>query len=109
MSSSELGCVYAALILADDNIDVTSEKISQLLDVANVEYERFWPGLFAKALEGKNILDMISNIGSASGPVVAAPGAAAGAAAEETKEEEKAPEAEEESEDEDMDGFSLFD
>eukprot|EP00043_Microstomoeca_roanoka_P015563 m.155941 g.155941 ORF g.155941 m.155941 type:complete len:109 (+) comp16286_c3_seq8:305-631(+) len=108
MSSSELGCVYASLILADDGIEITAEKISQLLKAADVEFEPFWPGLFAKALAGKDVLDMVSNIGSASGPVVASAPVAASQAQADTKAEEKAPEPEEESE-EDMDGFSLFD
>ncbi|EGD82909.1 60S acidic ribosomal protein P1 [Salpingoeca rosetta] len=107
MSSSELACVYASLILADDGIEITADKIATLIDTANVEVEKYWPSLFAKALEGKDVKDIISNIGSASGPAVAAP-AATGGAAEESKEEEKEPEPEEESDD-DMDGFSLFD
>ena len=109
MSSSELGCVYASLILADDGIEVTAEKITALLKAADVSFEKYWPGLFARALEGKDVKELISNIGSASGPAVAAPAAGSGSgAAEAPKEEEKAPEPEEESDD-DMDGFSLFD
>ena len=109
-SSSELGCVYASLILADDGVEVTDEKIATLLKAAKVEFEPFWPGLFAKALAGKDVMDLVSNVGSAAAGAPAAGGAAAGAAAggapaAEAKKEEP----EEESEDEDMDGFSLFD
>ncbi|XP_065185049.1 uncharacterized protein LOC135815653 [Sycon ciliatum] len=106
-SSSELACVYAALILHDDGVEVTAEKISSLISAAKVEIEPFWAGLFAKALEGRNIGDLVSNIGSASAAPAAAPAASAAPAAAEEKKEEKKPESEDES-DEDM-GFGLFD
>merc|ERR1712140_69144 len=64
MSNSELACVYAALILADDDVTVTGEKIETILKAAGVEVEPYWPGLFAKALESCNIKDLITNVGS---------------------------------------------
>ena len=103
MSNSELACVYAALILADDDVAITGEKILTILKAAKVDVEPYWPGLFAKALEGVNVKDLLSNVGSgvgAAGPATAAPAAAAA-------KEEKREEPEEESDD-DM-GFSLFD
>ncbi|KAL8724246.1 MAG: hypothetical protein Q9181_006915 [Wetmoreana brouardii] len=85
MSNSELATSYAALILADDNIDVT-------------------------ALEGKNVKEMLLNVGSGGGATAAPTGGAGGATteapAEEAKEEKK--EEEKEESDEDM-GFGLFD
>merc|ERR1712176_1350267 len=96
-STSELACVYSALILHDDDVDVTADKIQKICAAAKVSVEPFWPGLFAKALEGRNIGDLISNVGSAA----AAGGDAAAPAAEEKKEEKK-----EESEESDDDmGF----
>ena len=77
MSNSELACVYAALILADDDVAITGEKILTILKAAKVDVEPYWPGLFAKALEGVNVKDLLSNVGSgvgAAGPAAAAPG-----------------------------------
>ena len=107
--NDELACTYAALILTDDDVPVTSEKLATILKAANVEVEPFWPSLFAKALEGVNFRDLITNICSAAVAAPAAGGAApaAGGAAAEEKKEEKKEESEEESDD-DM-GFGLFD
>ncbi|TPR01655.1 40S ribosomal protein S26-B [Aspergillus niger] len=81
MSTAELACSYAALILADDGIEVTADKLQTLLSAAKVpEVEPIWTSIFAKALEGKDIKELLTN----------------------KKEEEK------EESDEDM-GFGLFD
>ncbi|OIW23465.1 ribosomal protein 60S [Coniochaeta ligniaria NRRL 30616] len=93
MSTAELATSYAALILADDGVEITADKINTLIKAANVpDVEPIWASLFAKALEGKDVKDLLSNVGSGGGaPAQAASGgaAAAGGAAEETKEEEK--------------------
>uniref|UniRef100_A0AC35GM30 60S acidic ribosomal protein P1 n=1 Tax=Panagrolaimus sp. PS1159 TaxID=55785 RepID=A0AC35GM30_9BILA len=112
-SHHELAVIYAALILEDEGIAITGEKIQAILTAAGVQVEPFWPSLYAKALEGVNVKDLISNISSGVGSAgAAAPAASSGgttaaaekpAAAPAKKEEKK-----EESEDEDM-GFGLFD
>merc|ERR1712144_203090 len=88
-SVSELACVYSALILYDDDVDITAEKMSKIIAAANVNVEAFWPGLFAKALQGRNIGDLICNVGSATAGGAAAPAAAGGDAAAPAAEEEK--------------------
>ena len=105
MSNQELACTYAALILHDDGIAVTADKISTICAAAGVELETYWPGLFAKLLEKKDIEALITNVGGGAAPAAGAGGAAAGGAA---AEEEKKEESEEEESDDDM-GFSLFD
>ncbi|KAL9705608.1 hypothetical protein quinque_009126 [Culex quinquefasciatus] len=110
LNKAELACVYSALILVDDDVAVTDEKISTILKAANVEIEPYWPGLFAKALEGINVKDLITNIGSGVGsgggaPAAGGAAAAAAPAAAEKKEEKKEEEPEES--DDDM-GFGLF-
>jgi len=112
MSTSELATSYAALILADDSVDITPDKLQTLIKAANVpDVEPIWTTLFAKALEGKDVKDLLLNVGSGGGAAAAAPAGGAAAAggdaggAEEKKEEK---EEEKEESDEDM-GFGLFD
>merc|ERR1712203_546122 len=109
-SNSELACVYAALILADDDVAITAEKINTILKAAKVDVEPFWPGLFAKCCESIDVKELISNVGSGVGSAPAggaAPAAAADAGAAAPAAEAKKEEPEEESDD-DM-GFGLFD
>ena len=73
----EYACTFAALLLHDEGLEITAEKIKKLVDASNNKVEGFWPGLFAKALSGRNIADLLSG-GGAPAP---APAAGAGAAA----------------------------
>ncbi|GLU00882.1 hypothetical protein SLE2022_182190 [Rubroshorea leprosula] len=115
MSIGEAACSYAVMILNEDGIPVTSEKISTLVKAAKVKVEPYWPILFAKLAEKRSIGDLLSNVGAGGGgaPVAAAApaagggGAAPAAAAAAPAAEEKKEEPQEESDD-DM-GFSLFD
>merc|ERR1712061_909781 len=101
--TSELACTYAALILNDDDCEITGDKISAILKAAKVDVEPFWPSLFAGALKDGNVRELITNIGSGvgSGPAAGAGGAAAGGAAEEEAKEEAKKESSSESEDDD--------
>ncbi|WAR16408.1 RLA1-like protein [Mya arenaria] len=42
-STDELACTYAALILADDQVTVTDDKIKTILKAAGVNVEPYWP------------------------------------------------------------------
>ncbi|KAJ1994949.1 hypothetical protein GGI25_001252 [Coemansia spiralis] len=107
MSIAEKAIVYATLILADDNVEVTADKLEAITKAANVAVEPIYFSLFAKAFEGKDVNELLLNVGSSAAAAPAAGGAAAGGAAAAEEKAEKADEPEEES-DEDM-GFGLFD
>jgi len=107
MSNSELACTYAALILADDGLEITADNLLAITKAAKVQVEPFWPALYAKLFAKKDINDLLTSVGSAPAAAAPAAGAAApaagGAAAPAAKKEEPKEES-----DQDM-GFSLFD
>merc|ERR1711965_581497 len=93
----ELCCSYAALMLHDDGLEITAEKLSKVIKASGNEVEPYWPMLFAKALKGQDVGELLSNLAQA-GPAVA--GGPVEEVAEEKKEEKK-----EEAEDVDMGGL----
>merc|ERR1712224_101086 len=98
----ELCCSYAALMLHDDGVEITAERLNKVIKASGNTVEAYWPALFAKALKSANIGDLLQNVVSAGPAVAAGPVADAGAAAEE---EPKKEEKKEEPEDVDMGGL----
>merc|ERR1712166_1017348 len=74
----ELCCTYAALLLHDGGLEITGDKIAKVIKASGNAVEGYWPGLFAKALDGQNIAALLTNV---SGPASAGPAAAATTAA----------------------------
>merc|ERR1739841_404704 len=93
----ELCCSYAALMLHDDGVEITGEKLAKVIKSSGNEVDAYWPTLFAQALAKANVDDLLTNVasaGSGGGPAAAGPAAAAAAeAAPEEKPEEKEEEA----------------
>merc|ERR1712070_233899 len=79
-SKGEQGCSYAAMILKDEDMEITEESMKSLLDAANVEYDSYWPGLFVKALNNQDLDKLICQPSGGGG------GGGDGAAAAEKKE-----------------------
>ncbi|XP_033051280.1 60S acidic ribosomal protein P1-like [Trachypithecus francoisi] len=74
-SISKLACIYSALILHEDEVTATEDKIKGVIKAAGVNVEPFCSGLFAKALANVNIGSLICNVRTG-GPAPPAAGAA---------------------------------
>ncbi|KAF9741513.1 hypothetical protein PMIN06_007303 [Paraphaeosphaeria minitans] len=60
-TKAETAVSYAALILADDGIEITPEKLQTLFKAAKIEdVEPIWTTLFAKALQDKEVKDILT-------------------------------------------------
>ena len=68
MASPELSCVYAALVLNDDNVEISSDKIRTLLDAAGVKVDSFWVEMFAEYFKTHDVSELIkgTNLGGSS-------------------------------------------
>lgn len=102
--SVEASVSYAALVLADAGVEITSDNLLSVTKAAGASVDNVWADVYAKALEGKDLKELLFSFAAAA-PAAAAPAAAAGgeaAPAEEAKEEEA------EESDGDM-GMGLFD
>ena len=77
----ELCCVYAGLLLFDDGMEITADKIEKIIKASGNEVDGYYPEFFAKYLAKADIKSMLS--------VTPAAGAGGEAHAEEHHEEKK--------------------
>jgi large subunit ribosomal protein LP1 len=62
-TNPELATSYAALILADASLNITADKLQTLIKAAGVEdVEPIWTTLFAKALKGKDLRELLTAV-----------------------------------------------
>ena len=66
---------YACLILADDDLSVTSEKIKQILAAANLYVDSYMPSIYEQALSTMSTRQIITmfagGVGAAGAPATA--------------------------------------
>ncbi|KAF6013822.1 hypothetical protein HII13_001070 [Brettanomyces bruxellensis] len=111
MSTEQQALSYAAVILADADLELSSENLLKLTHAAGLDMDSVWGNIYAKALEGQDLKKLLINfnISSAAAAPAAASGAAAGEADAAEEDEEKKEESEEEEEDDVDMGMGLFD
>ncbi|KAL3363808.1 hypothetical protein AABB24_012844 [Solanum stoloniferum] len=63
-SIGELACTYACLILHDDDIPINAERIDTIIKASNLKVESYWPSLFAKLCQKRNVDELIMNVGT---------------------------------------------
>ena len=71
----ELCCVYAGLLLFDDKIEITADKLSKVIAASGNAVEAYYPEFFAKYFKSVDLEKLLQNVGSA--PAGGAPAAAA--------------------------------
>ena len=75
----ELCCVYAGLLLFDDGMEITADKIQKIVKASGNEVDGYYPEFFAKYLSKVDIKSMLT----------VTPAAGAGPAHEEEHHEDK--------------------
>lgn len=85
--NDQLACIYAALILQDENLEVTEANLSSILKASDYKVEPYWPGIYADFLKTQNLKGIIA--GGVSGGSVEGAAAVAGAKEDKKKDESK--------------------
>jgi ribosomal protein L12E/L44/L45/RPP1/RPP2 len=86
----ELACVYAGLLLHDDKIEITAEKLNKVIAASGNTVEAYYPEFFAKYFKSVDLDKLLQNVGSApAGPAASTPAAAAPEAKKEEKKDDK--------------------
>jgi large subunit ribosomal protein LP1 len=69
----ELCCVYAALLLHDDNVEITADKLNKVISASGNTVESYYPEFFEKYFKNANLKTLLENVSSApAGGAVAA-------------------------------------
>jgi large subunit ribosomal protein LP1 len=74
----ELCCVYAALLLHDDNVEITTDKLNKVISASGNTVESYYPEFFEKYFKSVNLKTLLESVSSApAGGAVAATAAPA--------------------------------
>jgi ribosomal protein L12E/L44/L45/RPP1/RPP2 len=57
-NKSEIGCILASFILNENNIEISGEKITSLLDYSGLKYEKFWPSIFTQLIQHYDLSEL---------------------------------------------------
>ncbi|AEA39086.1 hypothetical protein CPARA_3gp428 (nucleomorph) [Cryptomonas paramecium] len=57
-NKSETGCILASLILNENNIDISEEKLREILTHAGIKFEKFWPKIFIYLTKNYNLSEL---------------------------------------------------
>lgn len=105
----ELCCVYAGLLLFDDNVEITADKLNKVVTASGNTVESYYPEFFANWFNNNDVNALLNSIGSAGAVAASAPATSAPAGDDKKggdkgkgKKEEKK---EEPAEEEDAGGF----
>eukprot|EP00010_Vexillifera_abyssalis_P009371 CAMPEP_0201546398 /NCGR_PEP_ID=MMETSP0173_2-20130828/2680_1 /ASSEMBLY_ACC=CAM_ASM_000268 /TAXON_ID=218659 /ORGANISM="Vexillifera sp., Strain DIVA3 564/2" /LENGTH=123 /DNA_ID=CAMNT_0047955041 /DNA_START=73 /DNA_END=444 /DNA_ORIENTATION=+ len=80
MDAEKLACSMAAIILHDEKIAVTEDKILAIVEASGVNLPSIWGKIYARGLEGQDLTGLLLSTASA-GFGGAAAGSSGGAAA----------------------------
>ena len=69
----EMCCVYAGLVLFDDKVEITADKLNKVIAASGNAVESYYPEFFAKYFKSVDLDKLLQNVGSPS----AAPATAA--------------------------------
>jgi len=61
----ELCCVYAGLLLFDDKIEITADKLNKVISASGNSVEAYYPDFFAKYFKSVDLDKLLQNVGSA--------------------------------------------
>ena len=62
-----LACSYAMMILHDEGLGVTAEKMQKLIVASGIEIEGYWTKIFAANMDGVDLSDLMMGGGPAGG------------------------------------------
>merc|ERR1711966_120959 len=67
-NKSEMACVFASLILSENNLKITEVSLVKIFSAAGLKIENFWFYLFPNLVDGTNFKDLIGNSQSTQTP-----------------------------------------
>jgi large subunit ribosomal protein LP1 len=61
----ELCCVYSALLLHDDNVEITADKLNKVISASGNTVESYYPEFFEKYFKSVNLKTLLESVSSA--------------------------------------------